>query len=221
MGENKGKNVTKELNHIEAFIKAQTEMEIPGFNNVNPHFKNKFADLAEITNSCKPALLANGLTPIQAYRFSGELWGVETKIVYKDGAVVSEGFYPIKEALDDQKKGSATTYGRRYSLAMACNLVAEEDDDGNAASKTTKSSKGSWNGPLGKSELKAKHKEFVMEILACEDEDDIGNLWKSDQFKPIHNQLKVDLPQDYEKLGEEIKNHKLRIKENKFNDGME
>tara|TARA_R100001377_G_scaffold11307_1_gene5649 strand:- start:1229 stop:1798 length:570 start_codon:yes stop_codon:yes gene_type:complete len=127
-----------EITAIEAFIKAQKEMKTPVFNNVNPHFKNKFADLLAIANSCKKALLDNNLTQIQRYGFVDSVWGVLTSILYKDGTVISDSFYPINVSLNDQQKGSATTYGRRYSLAMACNLVAEEDDDGGraAASET-------------------------------------------------------------------------------------
>ena len=127
--------MTNKTTAIEAFIKAQKEMDTPVFNNVNPHFKNKFADLSAITNSCKTALLNNDLSPMQRYGFVDNIWGVLTSIVYKDGTAISDSFYPINSSLNDQQKGSATTYGRRYSLAMACNLVAEEDDDGNKAAQ--------------------------------------------------------------------------------------
>ena len=127
--------MTNKTTAIEAFIKAQKEMDTPVFNNVNPHFKNKFADLSAITNACKTALLNNDLSPMQRYGFVDNIWGVLTSIVYKDGTAISDSFYPINSSLNDQQKGSATTYGRRYSLAMACNLVAEEDDEGNKAAQ--------------------------------------------------------------------------------------
>ena len=188
--------MTKELNHIEAFIKAQQEMPQPLFNNKNPHFKNKFADLSEISRSCREALLNNNLSAIQTYKFLevGEfpIWGVLTKIVYADGTVVSDSFYPINCKLDDQKKGSATTYGRRYSLAMACNLVAEEDDDGNKASEIKK-----WQGPLKVTELKAELRNLSSALDACGTPDKLDEIIL--EFEPVMAQAKVDLEAWYER----------------------
>ena len=212
--------MTKELNHIEAFIKAQQEMTAPKFNNINPHFKNKFADLAAVDEACKTALLNNGLTHVQAYKFlevgGNVFWGIDTKIIHASTLkeVGSGGFYPISQTLNDQQKGSGTTYAKRYSLAMACNLVAEEDDDGNAASQAPKKApQVSWSGPLQKTALKAKHKEIVMEIMACDQIDLINPLLMSGEFKPSIEQLKIDLPEDYQLLVLEIKNQKARIRE--------
>ena len=46
------------------------------------------------------------------------------------------GFEPAKaEPADLQAFGSALTYARRYALASVVGLTADEDDDGNEASK--------------------------------------------------------------------------------------
>ena len=79
------------------------EMDTPVFNNVNPHFKNKFADLSAITNACKTALLNNDLSPMQRYGFVDNIWGVLTSIVYKDGTAISDSFYPINNSLIRKK----------------------------------------------------------------------------------------------------------------------
>jgi len=134
--------MTDKITPLGAFIKAQKEMTTPVFNVVNPFHKNKYADLSAIMGACRDALFDNKISIVQNYVYEkvGEeyAWGVKTQLIYVDGTCFSNNFYPINQALDDQKKGSATTYGRRYSLAMACNLVAEADDDGQAASTPAK-----------------------------------------------------------------------------------
>ncbi len=44
------------------------------------------------------------------------------------------GLIPVKD--DPQGAGSAITYGRRYTLLGMCGVAPEEDDDGNAASRS-------------------------------------------------------------------------------------
>ena len=184
--------MTKELNHIEAFIKAQQEMTAPKFNNINPHFKNKFADLAAVDDACKTALLNNGLTPVQSYKLielgGTIIWGIDTKIVFARTLteVGSGGFYPINQALNDQQKGSGTTYAKRYSLAMACNLVAEEDDDGNKASEIKK-----WQGPLKVTKLKEELRKLSSALDTCSKPEKLDEIII--KFEPAMAQAKVDL----------------------------
>ena len=199
--------MTEELNHIEAFIKAQLEMTAPKFNNTNPHFKNKFADLAAVDDACKTALLNNGLTHIQAYKLielGGTIfWGIDTKIVHAKTLkeVGSGGFYPINQALNDQQKGSGTTYAKRYSLAMACNLVAEEDDDGNKASEATKPAAPEWKEPQkadrehpdvkgNVTKAKEMFKDWCLNLAACDDDSSldafiIGFQKMTERFKDV------------------------------------
>ena len=48
-----------------------------------------------------------------------------------DQALISS-FFPITTT-EPQKMGSAITYAKRYLLTTVFNVIAEEDDDGNAA----------------------------------------------------------------------------------------
>jgi hypothetical protein len=101
----------------------------------NPFFKSKYADLASVWESCRPALSSNGLAVTQSTAFVGELLVLETMLMHLSGEWVSS-VYPISPVKSDpQGVGSAITYARRYSLSALVGVVAGEDDDGNAASR--------------------------------------------------------------------------------------
>lgn len=121
----------------QALAKAQGEMENASKNSQNPHFRSKYADLAEIINTVRPVLAKHGLSVTQFPSFDGTLAHVETIIAHESGEWMSGTTSSPVQKADPQGIGSATTYLRRYSLAAVCNL-AQEDDDANAASKATK-----------------------------------------------------------------------------------
>lgn len=122
-----------------ALAKAQGEMENAGKNSVNPHFRSKYADLAEIINTVRPVLAKHGISVTQFPSFDGTLAHVETIIAHQSGEWMSGTTSSPVQKADPQGIGSATTYLRRYSLAAVCNL-AQEDDDANASSKAPKQS---------------------------------------------------------------------------------
>lgn len=101
---------------------------------VNPHFKNKYADLAASAEAVTDALNSNGIALAQVCHESNAGVIVETKFLHESGEEWSGGklFIPSSKQ-DAQGFGSALTYARRYSLMAACG-IAPEDDDGNAAS---------------------------------------------------------------------------------------
>lgn len=117
-----------------ALAKAQGEMENASKNSQNPHFRSKYADLAEIINTVRPVLAKHGLSVTQFPSFDGTLAHVETIIAHQSGEWMSGTTSSPVQKADPQGIGSATTYLRRYSLAAVCNL-AQEDDDANASSK--------------------------------------------------------------------------------------
>jgi hypothetical protein len=48
-----------------AMAEAQGEMENASKKSTNPHFKSKYADLAEILNTVRPVLARHGLSVVQ------------------------------------------------------------------------------------------------------------------------------------------------------------
>jgi hypothetical protein len=120
-----------------ALAKAQGEVENASKNSSNPHFKSKYADLAEVLNTVRPVFSDNGLSLIQSTEFDGALVSVTTTIAHKDGGYVTAKASCVPAKTDAQGVGSATTYLRRYSLASVCG-IAQEDDDGNASAHNGK-----------------------------------------------------------------------------------
>lgn len=115
-----------------ALSKAQGEIENASKNAANPHFKSKYADLAEILNTTRPVFAANGLSLSQFPGFNGSLASVTTVIAHSSGGYITAVASCVPAKSDAQGIGSATTYLRRYSAAAAAG-IAQEDDDGNAA----------------------------------------------------------------------------------------
>ena len=128
-----------------ALSKAQGELENASKTSANPFFKSKYADLAEVINTAKPVLAANGLSIIQMPGGDAALGivSVETMLCHSSGEWVSNvAIAPLNEKIsngkpvppDAQSVGSAISYLRRYSYTAFLGM-AQEDDDGNAASQ--------------------------------------------------------------------------------------
>ena len=131
----------------EALAKAQSEMKNAPFDQVNPHFKNKFASLAAVRDTVMPALSANGLALVQYTAIKDDSEQRQlilyTRLIHSSGEyVTSEWPLPYTPA-QPQQLGSALTYGRRYGLSALLSIASEADDDGEG---------GAQHKPLNKTE---------------------------------------------------------------------
>jgi hypothetical protein len=127
-----------------ALAKAQGEIENAHKTSDNPFFRSKYADLAEIINTARPVLAKHGLSVVQIPGMDGGSVSVETVLLHESGewlsgvsaAPMSKQYKKDGGELppSPQAVGSSITYLRRYSLAALC-AIAQEDDDGNAASR--------------------------------------------------------------------------------------
>jgi hypothetical protein len=115
-----------------AIAKAQAEVENATKGSTNPHFKSKYADLAEVLNTVRPTFAKHGLSILQSTSFEGSLVSVTTVVAHESGGHVSSVASCVPAKSDAQGIGAATTYLRRYGLA-AMTGVAQEDDDGQGA----------------------------------------------------------------------------------------
>jgi hypothetical protein len=199
----------KKPSPIEAFILAKSEMTKPAFNKVNPHFKNKYADLASVKNATAPALESHKFSYGETFGFEGVYWGLIARITYLDGTLVADGFYPIDADMKDQQKGSAITYGRRYLRSSLCDVVADDDDDGNAAQEHVQKSKSS--GPLGITALKQKIRDFSVELAECEDSTQIDGMMKD--YKTVFDQAERDLFEWFDGAMQGIEKRKTELKD--------
>lgn len=115
-----------------ALALAQGEIENATKASTNPHFKSKYADLAEVLNTVRPTFAKHGLAIVQSTSAEPGVVFVTTAIVHKDGGYITSTASCTPAKADAQGIGAATTYLRRYGLAAMAG-VAQEDDDGNAA----------------------------------------------------------------------------------------
>lgn len=115
-----------------ALAKAQGEIENASKNAANPHFKSKYADLAEVLNTVRPVFSSHGLSVLQMPSFDGGIASVETLLMHTSGEWISNTCSAPVSKNDAQGVGSAITYLRRYSLAAFAG-IAQEDDDANGA----------------------------------------------------------------------------------------
>lgn len=115
-----------------ALAKAQHDVENASKNAKNPHFKSKYADLAELLNTVRPVFSGHGLAIVQMPSFDNGVASVETLISHSSGEWISSICHAPVSKQDAQGVGSAITYLRRYSLAAMCG-IAQEDDDANSA----------------------------------------------------------------------------------------
>jgi hypothetical protein len=119
-----------------ALAKAQGMMGAAEKDRVNPHFKSRYATLASIVEVCRVPLSSNGLAWVQVFApcEKGQV-AIETRILHTSGETLSSTcVLPVAQATP-QGVGSAVTYARRFGLAALVGIVADEDDDGNEASK--------------------------------------------------------------------------------------
>lgn len=121
-----------------ALSAAQGEFEAVAKTETNPFFKSKYAGLPDVIRTASPILAKHGLAICQMIEFGYELANVDTLTTYllhKSGQYIKATMRLHLTKDDPQGQGSAVTYARRYAYMAALGLVADEDDDGNAASR--------------------------------------------------------------------------------------
>lgn len=134
----------EERNIVEVIAEAMDAIEQPKLNAVNPHFKNKYADLSELLRVVNAACRGKGLWVHHDVKWTdNQPTGVCTVIEHGTQRVET-ALVPVPLMGKPQEVGSAITYAKRYSLAMAFGLAADEDDDGEEAQKARYQPKRVW-----------------------------------------------------------------------------
>ncbi len=122
----------------------------------NPFTKSNYATLNSVMESCRAALLDNGIwltqlpVPAPIELGPGHI-GVMTKLTHAETGQwqASLTVVPMPK-VDPQGMGSAITYARRYALTAMLGMITE-DDDGESAKLSTKPSANSQIATGGKS----------------------------------------------------------------------
>lgn len=118
----------------DALAKAQAKMSNASKTSTNPHFRSKYANLAEVIDESK-IIHEFELSFVQTGKITDKGYVLETTLIHSSGEFIS-GDYPIDPSQQNnpQQLKSAHTYARRASL-LAVLGMAEEDDDANEASR--------------------------------------------------------------------------------------
>jgi hypothetical protein len=115
-----------------ALSKAQGEITGASKDAKNPHFGNRYADLASVWEACRSALAKHEIAVVQIPTADGAKVTVDTMLIHASGEYVSGALTIQAKDAGPQSIGSAVTYARRYGLSALVG-VAPEDDDAEAA----------------------------------------------------------------------------------------
>ena len=131
---------SENINDIsKAMSLAQGEMKPASKSTVNPFFKSTYASLAQVMDSIREPFAKNNLCVFQDVCSCESGVAIHTRISHSSGQWIEFG--PLEIPLnkkDAQAVGSATSYGKRYSLSAAVGVVSDlEDDDGEKAMNRT------------------------------------------------------------------------------------
>ena len=161
-----------------ALAKAQGQMQHAKLDGANPHFQSKYSTLASVIDAVRKPLSDNGIAFLQRSHIADDGVRIETIFLHTSGEELSAGsvFIPVDKR-NAHGIGSALTYAKRYGLAMACGIAADEDDDGNTAVSAPPPRRASAvEAALDGVELDhEKVSEYVAGIIAAlHNEDDAG-----------------------------------------------
>jgi hypothetical protein len=120
-----------------ALLAAQRKLKNPEKNARNPHFGNRYADLGASMDSAKEALNDQDIAILQCFAPAPYVSvGLTTLAIHKSGEYIGGTCLVPLDRDNAQGLGSAATYARRYGVQALCGIVAEDDDDGEAASRS-------------------------------------------------------------------------------------
>lgn len=123
-----------------ALIQVQRNLQPASRDSLNPFTNSNYASLNSVMDSCREALLTNGVWLTQ-YPVPAEpgFLGLVTKLVHAESGQwqSSHAVVPLPKN-DPQGFGIAMTYIRRYSVSAMLGIVTEDDTDGNLPKDASK-----------------------------------------------------------------------------------
>jgi len=159
---------SESINNLAAALVAmQGETEHANYDKTNPHFKSKYASLAEVIDVIKAPLAKHGLSVLALPGYQVDVgYLLTTRLIHASGEWIETEMKlnPTKD--DPQGLGSAITYMRRYTLPGIGLYASEEDDDGNAASRPAKSPAPA----MTPEQMQAKRKDYLDKLAKMTDE---------------------------------------------------
>jgi hypothetical protein len=125
----------------------------------NPFFKSKYAPLPEVRAAMQPLLAANGLALLTFPAVIDGVNGLHFYLIHESGQYLDGEWLLTPAKRDPQGEGADTTYKRRFGEMAITGLVADEDDDGHAASRPAPQQRAQPN-PVVRSDADLKRDEL-------------------------------------------------------------
>ena len=170
--------MSAEINEISAALSAfQGEVEQPSLNKENPYFKSKYVDLSGVLKAAQKTMSKHGLSIVQLID-GGD---IITLLSHKSGQWF-KSVCPIGSYKNQQDRGSAITYTKRYAICAILGIAADTDDDGNSATDADKKNGGMQTGRFAKGVSQvaftgAQLNQAIGEINAVGTEREFQEVW--------------------------------------------
>lgn len=196
---------TKHKNVYSALCAAQSQMGAVVKGSVNPAFKSKYADLADVVSVAVPALNANGIALFHQFIKTGDEQNMRTVLHHGESGTELFCDVPLLVMQNNmQGMKSATTYAKRIGLESLTG-IAPEDDDGNAAASAPPAPKPATSkaAPSRKA-----YEDLVTDLRRCDVPADCDAWWKDSECQSLRAQLPLDW---LESLKDEFKAHKQSL----------
>jgi len=115
----------------------QLELEPATKDTINPHFKSKYADLAEVIRVSQSLMGKHGFCIIQTISPDNVM---TTILGHTSGQWIRSELKLVLQKQDMQGLGSAITYARRYARAAILGITQDDDDANDASISPTQAS---------------------------------------------------------------------------------
>lgn len=169
---------------------------------VNPAFRSKYADLADVANVVIPTMNKNGCAVLH-YLVSENLSVMRTEFVHFSTDTKLTCDVPlIVDKNNMQGMKSATTYAKRIGLESLSG-IAPEDDDGNAASAARP-----MQSPPPPAKSAAASREFFTHIVGmvrnAPDTEELESLFRANRAEIEADKFKADILKEFSERKAEL-----------------
>jgi len=183
----------------------------------NPHFKNNYASLEQVTDTIRPHMQALGLYWIQ---MPGKIVDgaieVTTRITHAESGEKIEFTMEMPLAKrDPQGAGSSLTYAMRYSLMAALGLPPTDDDAETAIDRNNERETPANQSPPNQKETpkdeeaRKLYTSLVNDMRKCTDADSLAFWWKDQECVELRKKLpdswQANLREEWVTLGKELR----------------
>lgn len=118
-----------------AVVKLQSLLSPVDKSADNPFFKSKYAPLPEVRAALQPLLASCDLALVTMPTIIEGQNGLHFYLFHASGQYLDGQWLLTPAQRTPQGEGADTTFKQRYGIMAITGLVADEDDDGNQASK--------------------------------------------------------------------------------------